>query len=113
MLIAVIKAVHTVIFLVLLACVLDVTQAAMRGQFGRRSRYALGAIAVEGAVFTLNGRTCPLTNLVEDLGSDHGQVTDIFLPDILAKNIFTISTSLLGASGLIALVRKLGARRNS
>jgi hypothetical protein len=105
--IAVIKAIHTIIFLLLLICVLDVTQAGIRGKFGRRSHLALGAIAVEGAIFSLNGRKCPLTELVEDMGAEKGQVSDIFLPDILAKNIFTISMSLLGISALAAALRKL------
>jgi hypothetical protein len=41
------------------------------------------------------------------MGAEKGQVSDIFLPDILAKNIFTISMSLLGISALAAALRKL------
>lgn len=103
-----IKALHTFIFLVLLACVVDITQASIRGTFGRRSQIALGAVAVEGAIFAMNGRKCPLTEMVEDLGAEKGQVTDIFLPDVLAKNIFTISMSMLGFGGLVALLRRMG-----
>lgn len=105
--IVLVKALHTIIFLILLACVLDITQASIRGTFGRRSQIALAAVAVEGAIFAANDRTCPLTELVEDLGAEKGQVTDIFLPDILAKNIFTISMSMLGLGGMVALIRTL------
>jgi len=94
--IVVIKLVHTAIFLTLLACVLHVTWAGLRGRATQTTALALVAITAETIVFALNDRHCPLTVIVEDLGAEHGQVSDIFLPDWIAQRIFTISTSLLG-----------------
>jgi hypothetical protein len=102
-----VKAIHTVIFLSLLACVIDITIACLRNRFNRRTKVAVGAVAIEGAIFALNGRHCPLTVLVEDLGDEHGQVTDIFLPDVLARNIFTISMSMLGTGAGVLVIRRL------
>jgi hypothetical protein len=106
-LIRLVKATHTVIFLVLLACVVEITVACFLDRFGRRSRIALGAVVIEGAIFGLNRRRCPLTVLVEDLGEEHGQVTDIFLPDAIAKNIFTISMTMLSSGAIALALRRL------
>lgn len=34
---------------------------------------------------------CPLTTLAENQGAKKGSVTDIFLPDFIARNIFRVS----------------------
>jgi hypothetical protein len=104
--IAVIKLMHTVIFVLLLGCVLHVTYAAFRGQLTQGTRRSLLAIGAEALVFGLSGRRCPLTVVVEDLGAEHGQVTDLFLPDRVARHIFTISASLLGIGAAAAAQRR-------
>ncbi|HRA49001.1 MAG TPA: hypothetical protein PK819_13105 [Thermomicrobiales bacterium] len=101
-----IKALHTVIFLSLLVCLGDVVQALFRDRFTHRSKVSLAAIAVEGAVFFGNGRKCPLTQAVESLGAEKGQVSDIFLPDVVARNIFSISIASLGSGALVWVGRK-------
>lgn len=104
--IVIVKAVHTVIFLCMLASVVLVTLSGIRGRMSHAARVSAVAVAGEALVFIGNGRQCPLTVLVEDLGSKHGQVTDIFLPDILARNIFAISTSMLGVGAIAYAVRQ-------
>jgi hypothetical protein len=104
--IVIVKAIHTVVFLSMLACVLHVTLSGIRGHMSHAAKISATAVSAEALVFLGNGRQCPLTILVEDLGSDHGQVTDIFLPDIVAKNIFAISTSMLGIGGIVYILRQ-------
>ena len=91
-----VKLLHTVVFLTLLYCVLDVMWSGIMGRITHRTKVSLAAVTVEAIIFVANGRECPLTVMVEDLGAEHGQVTDIFLPDVVARNIFGISCSLLG-----------------
>lgn len=102
-----IKVGHTLIFLLLLGCVLDVTFAGVRDRASRRTTASLVAIAAEGVILTLNGRRCPLTVMVEDLGAEHGQVSDIFLPDLIATHILPISSTALGVGGLAFLFHRV------
>ena len=68
------------------------------------------AIALgECAVFAANGFVCPLTPLAERYGAERGSVTDIFLPDVIARNLAWIATPILVA-GLVLNGRALRGR---
>ena len=74
------------------------------GLVGRRDRtvaLAAAAVGAEAAVFCGNGRVCPLTPLTERLGADHGQVTDIFLPDRVARTIPIWSSAVIVLAALL------------
>jgi hypothetical protein len=106
--IAIVKTVHTAIFLVELA---SIGWLAISGLLGRRDgtvALAAGAVAVEAAVFLANEGVCPLTPLAERLGATRGNVSDIFLPDAVARTIPIWSTALLM---LAALLHVRSARR--
>jgi pimeloyl-ACP methyl ester carboxylesterase len=93
--VAAVKTVHTAIFLVELA---SIAWLAVSGLLGRRDRtvaVATGAVGLEVAVFLANDGVCPLTPLAERLGSVRGSVSDIFLPDAVARTIPVWSTALL------------------
>ena len=49
----------------------------------------------EVLVFAGNGFRCPLTDLAERYGAEHGSVTDIYLPKWFAHNMPAIHTPLL------------------
>ncbi len=102
-----IKVGHTAIFLILLGCVLHVTYAGVRDRGSRKTAASLVAIVGEVVILGLNGRRCPLTVMVEDLGADHGEVSDIFLPDWIAKHILPISSAALGVGGLAFLSHRV------
>lgn len=90
-----IRAVHSAIFLVMLAAIgwLLVT-----GVLGRRDRsvgIAALLVAGESAVFVANRGVCPLTPLAERYGARSGGVSDIFLPDALARTIPLWTTPLV------------------
>jgi len=99
--VAAVKTVHTAIFLFELA---SIAWLAVSGLVGRRDRtvaVATGAVGVEIAVFLANDGVCPLTPLAERLGSVRGSVSDIFLPDAVARTIPVWSTALLVIAGLL------------
>ena len=111
--VAAVKTVHTAIFLFELA---SIAWLAVSGLVGRRDRtvtVATGAVGLEIAVFLANDGVCPLTPLAERLGSARGSVSDIFLPDAVARTIPIWSTALLVVAGLLharSALRDRGAR---
>ena len=95
------RAVHTAVFLVELTSILWLV---VSGAIGRRDRtvgVAAGLVAAEAAVFVLNDHICPLTPLAERLGARSGSVSDIFLPDAMARTIPTWSSALVGLAALL------------
>jgi hypothetical protein len=108
--IALIKALHTAVFLVASACILYALRC---GLVGRPSRGFLWAIAIPsliGVLWWLNGHECVLSSLIYRLADgDHAQ-PDIFLPDWIARRIMPVSTALLGAAVALVLWRQLARR---
>lgn len=99
--VAAVKTVHTAIFLVELTAI---GWLAVSGLFGRRDRtvaVATGAVGVEITVFLANGGVCPLTPLAERLGATRGSVSDIFLPEAVARTIPIWSSALLVVAALL------------
>jgi hypothetical protein len=83
------------------------------GIIGRRDRsvaVAGGLVAVEAAVFVANRGICPLTPLAERLGASRGSVSDIFLPDRIARTI-PIWSSALVVLGVTLHLRRLVLER--
>jgi hypothetical protein len=96
-----IRAVHTLIFAVILACI---GWLVLTGATGRRDRtvgLAAGLVAVEVAVWIANDRVCPLTPLAEQLGAERGSVSDIFLPDVVARTLPIWSSALLAIAAVL------------
>jgi glyoxylase-like metal-dependent hydrolase (beta-lactamase superfamily II) len=101
--IVVIKVVHSAIFLVNCVSVVHVFWVGLTGRRSRWTGLALLAALTESAVFVTNRGRCPLTSLVEHLGSASGRVSDIFLPRWFADRIPCIFGPLL-VVGLLAMV---------
>jgi hypothetical protein len=106
---AAIKGIHTVAFFVIATCGLLVFFDGVRGRPGRRTSAALAVSLAEVAVFVGNGFVCPLTPLAERYGARRGSVSDIFLPDVVARNL-TWSSSIVLAVGIVLNVRALRGR---
>ena len=106
-----IKAVHTVAFLVIASSILVVFFDGVRGRPRRRARAAAGIALIECGVFAANGFVCPLTPLAERYGAKRGSVTDIFLPDVIARNLTWIATPILVAGLGLNARAFLGRRR--
>lgn len=103
---AAVKGLHTLIFLLLSAGVLETVRAGLRGKPSRLTGAAIVATIGEGLILASNDNRCPLTGLAEELGSRHGEVSDIFLPRWFARHIPSIFTTLFG----FGLGRLLGSK---
>jgi hypothetical protein len=81
-----IKVVHTTAWLVIESCFSYVLYAGPSRRSDRRAALAGGVVAAECLVFAANGFHCPLTEVAESFGDDHGSVTDISLPRCRASS---------------------------
>ena len=108
-----IKTVHTAIVLVELASIVWLVLSGLVGRRDRTVALAAGAVAAEAVVFLANDRVCPLTPLTERLGATRGEVSDIFLPDVVARTIPIWSSALLVLAALLHARSALRASRQS
>ncbi len=105
-----IRAIHSAVFLAELA---SITWLVITGITGRRDRsVAVAAVLVAGesAVFVANRGVCPLTPLAERRGAAGGRVSDIFLPDAIARTIPIWATSLVVLGAALHLRRLIADR---
>jgi hypothetical protein len=108
---AVIKAIHTAIFVSVAAQIVVIVWDGLRQRPRRRTALALAIALGESAVYASNNQVCPLTPLAEDLGAADGSVTDIFLPRVVSSRIPLVGGSavVLGLGlNLLALIRRGG-----
>ena len=95
------KAVHILAWFSIESCVFYLLYAGFAGRSGRRAAIAAAVIAGEAMVFAGNGFRCPLTDIAERLGADHGSVTDTYLPGRVAHNLPAIHAPLLLAAAYL------------
>ncbi len=96
-----VKGIHTAAFLVELSSILWRVVTGVTGRRDRTVAIAAGAVAVEAAVFVANDQVCPLTPLAERVGASRGGVSDIFLPDVVARTIPIWSTALVAFAAVL------------
>ena len=99
--VTVIKIVHTLIWLVVEACVIFLLHSGVRRRSDRLVAAAGAVVAGESVVFLANGARCPLTSWAERLGTGSGSVTDIFLPRWPARNLPVIHVPLVLTAGVL------------
>jgi hypothetical protein len=95
------KTIHTLIFAGELSAILWLVASGFLGRRDRTVGIAAAAVAVEVAVFVANDGVCPITPLTERMGAAHGSVSDIFLPNAVARTTPIWSTALLVIAGLL------------
>ncbi len=105
-----IRTVHTAIFSVVLACIGWLVGTGATGRRDRTVVLAAGIVSAESLVWLANDRICPLTPLAERLGAERGSVSDIFLPDLLARTLPIWSSALLFVAALLHVRSGLRAR---
>jgi hypothetical protein len=95
-----IKAIHSAVFLVMLSAIAWLVATGVAGRRDRSVAVAGVLVAIESGVFLANAGVCPLTPLAERYGAARGGVSDIFLPDAVARTIPIWASSLvvLGAT---------------
>jgi len=96
-----VKAVHTLAWFSIEACMVYVLYAGFARRSDRRAGIAAGVVAAESLIFAGNGFRCPLTQVAERLGAQHGSVTDIYLPKWFARNLPAIHVPLIGLAGYL------------
>lgn len=109
--VAALKTMHTVIFAGELSAILWLVVSGLVGRRDRTVGIAAVAVALEAAVFLANDGVCPITPLTERMGASDGSVSDIFLPDAVARTIPTWSTALLVIAGTLHVRALMVSRR--
>lgn len=79
------------------ACLLYVLYCGITKTYNWILLFAISAILLEGLALLVNKWRCPLTTVAERQGAAKGSVTDIFLPQWMARNVFRVSTILFTA----------------
>jgi hypothetical protein len=106
---AAIKAVHSAVFLVMLTAIGWLVATGLTGRRDRSVAAAGALVAAESVVFVVNRGTCPLTPLAERYGAVRGGVSDIFLPDGVARTIPIWATSAVVVAAALHLRSRQGA----
>ena len=104
---AVIKGVHTAIFVSISAAVVLTLWDGIRGKPATRTAVAGGVVLTESLLYVSNNQVCPLTPLAEEFGADRGSVVDLYLPPAVARQIPLVA----GSSAMLALILNLRALR--
>jgi hypothetical protein len=107
-----IKAVHSVVFLMMLSAIGWLVATGFLGRRDRTVAVAGALVTAETVVFVTNGGTCPLTPLARRFGAERGGVSDIFLPDAIARTIPIWSGSLLVLAAVLHLRGLRGSARS-
>jgi hypothetical protein len=90
-----VRVIHTLIWLSIESCMAYLLYAGFVRRSDRRAAFAGAVVVGECAVFAANGLRCPLTDVAESLGAEHGSVTDSYLPAWFARNLPAIHVPLL------------------
>lgn len=106
-----IKAVHTAIFFYMSASVFYILYSGIKNRVTTATKLAVLSVLFEGVALLVNDGRCPLTTLAEDLGTEKGSVTDIFLPGWLASRIFSIYTPIFVLGLGLLMVRQVVSRQ--
>lgn len=101
----IIRATHTVIYLVMASSVIYIFTAGLLGFFNNFVVLAFILVGIEGIVFIGNGLKCPLTSLAVRYGAKKGYVFDMFLPEKATKYTFRFFGTLLVIGVLLLIVR--------
>jgi hypothetical protein len=99
---ATVRAVHTAIYVVMVAAIGVLLYGGATGYSGRWLWVSLALLALESVVFLGNGMRCPLTALAVRYGAEKGYAFDTFLPEHVTRYTFRVFGSLM-ALGLVLL----------
>ncbi len=109
-----VKVVHTLAWFSIESSLAYVLYDGVIARSDRRTAIAAGVVASESLIFVANGCRCPLTQLAEGLGAEHGSVTDIYLPRWFAHHLPAIHVPLIALASYLHLrarIEDFGVRR--
>jgi predicted benzoate:H+ symporter BenE len=90
-----VRAIHTLVWLSIESCMAYLLYTGFARRSDCRAAVAGAVVLGECVVFAANGLRCPLTDVAESLGAEHGSVTDSYLPTWFARNLPAIHVPLL------------------
>lgn len=102
---ALVRAVHTAIYLVMASAVFVVLYAGVTGARGAWLWIAAALAALESVVFAASGMKCPLTAIAVKYGAGDGPLFDTFLPERFTRHTFTIFAPLMVAGFALLVLR--------
>lgn len=100
-----VRAVHTVIYLVMAGCVFVVLYAGLSGAHGGWLWLAAGLVGAESLVFAASGMKCPLTAVAVKYGAKVGGTFDTFLPERMTRYTFRVFAPLVLLGFLLLAAR--------
>jgi hypothetical protein len=105
---AIVRVIHTAIYLVMATATLALLYAGVTGAQGAWLWMVLALLGIEAAVFAGNGMKCPLTALAVKYGATTGHVFDTFLPERWTRYTFRFFGSVMAVGLLLLALRWLG-----
>lgn len=102
-LLALVRTVHSTIYLIMAASTFVLVYAGLTGAQGIWLWIALLLLVAETLVYVGNGMKCPLTGLAVRYGAEKGYVFDTFLPERATRYTFNFFGTLM-VVGLALLV---------
>jgi hypothetical protein len=108
LLLALVRGVHTAVYLVMVAAILVLLRAGATGYAGPWLWVALVLLAGETLVFVGKGFACPLTALAVRYGAETGHVFDTFLPERVTRYTFRFFGSLMAIGLGLLVLRWIG-----
>ena len=100
----VVKFAHTIVWALLVACILGIPVAAWQNRFGWAAGLA-AIIVVEGIVLIANGWRCPLTDVAARYTHDRRDNFDIYLPLWLARHNKAIFTTIFVGAMVFSVIQ--------
>ncbi len=100
-----VKLVHSVVFWFQVEGLVYLLYAGLARAFNWIIFIPLASILLNGLLLLLNNGRCPITTYAERRGAIRGSVTDMFLPDCIARNTFRVSTVLFSGEVVLLAVR--------
>jgi len=86
-------------------CLIYILYAGIRATFHWFLVVAILSILIEGVALMLNKWRCPLTTHAEKWGAEKSSVADIFMPRIIASNLFRLGPYIFGTELILVVVR--------
>jgi hypothetical protein len=105
---AIVRAVHTAIYVVMAAATFTLLYAGITGGHGAWLYVALALVTIEIVVFAGSGMKCPLTRLAVKYGAKAGKVSDTFLPERFTRYTFRFFAPIMAVGLLLLGARWLG-----
>lgn len=106
-----VKSVHTAAFFSIGSCLVYLAYSGLAKRSDRRAAIAGAVVTGETLIYAANGFRCPLTDVAERLGSEHGSVADIYLPRWIESHLPFITGPIFVGALALHLRNVLRSRR--